>query len=156
MNTWSEISGEQTGGIHDQVIMNQNYQEEKMETYIVKINGTEYEVEIERKAGAVSGPGTTSNAPGSAQTSFAETSAAAPASPVGTGAGEPVVCGTAGKVWKIEKNTGEQVSKGDTLLILEAMKMEIPVVAPVDGTISAITVQEGDAVASGETVAFIE
>lgn len=153
MNTWSEISGEQTGGIHDQVIMNQNYQEEKMETYIVRINGTEYEVEIERKAGAVSGPGTTSNAPGSAQTSFAETSAAAP---VGTGAGEPVVCGTAGKVWKIEKNTGDQVSKGDTLLILEAMKMEIPVVAPVDGTISAITVQEGDAVASGETVAFIE
>lgn len=123
-----------------------------METYIVKINGTEYEVEIERKAGTVSGPGTTSNTAGSAQPSMA-TSAAAP---VGTGAGEPVVCGTAGKVWKIEKNTGDQVSKGDTLLILEAMKMEIPVVAPVDGTISAITVQEGDAVASGETVAFIE
>ena len=53
MNTWSEISGEQTGGIHDQVIMNQNYQEEKREKYIVKINGTEYEVEIERKAGTV-------------------------------------------------------------------------------------------------------
>lgn len=155
MNTWSEISGEQTGGIHDQVIINQNYQEGKMETYIVRINGTEYEVEIERKAGTVSGPGTTSNTAGSAQPSMA-TSAAAPAAPVGTGAGEPVVCGTAGKVWKIEKNTGDQVSKGDTLLILEAMKMEIPVVAPVDGTISAITVQEGDAVASGETVAFIE
>ena len=124
-----------------------------METYIVRINGTEYEVEIERKAGTVSGPGTTSNAPGSAQASSATTSAAAPE---GTGAGEPVVCGTAGKVWKIEKNTGDQVSKGDTVLILEAMKMEIPVVAPVDGTISAITVQEGDAVASGETVAFIE
>lgn len=137
-----------------------------METYIVRINGTEYEVEIERKAGTVSGPGTTSNTAGSAQPSMA-TSAAAPAGGISSaaagsqadhtaGAGEPVVCGTSGKVWKIEKNTGDQVSKGDTVLILEAMKMEIPVVAPVDGTVSAITVQEGDAVASGETVAFVE
>lgn len=132
-----------------------------METYIVRINGTEYEVEIEKKAGTGNaGPGTTSApAAGSnaASGSAGNAGASAPAasSAAGDATGEPVVCGTAGKVWKIEKATGDQVNEGDTVVILEAMKMEIPVVAPVSGTVGAITVQEGDAVESGQTVAYI-
>ena len=135
-----------------------------METYIVRINGTEYEVEIEKKAGTGNaGPGTSSapaagsnaasRSAGNAGASAPAASSAAPAA--GAATGEPVVCGTAGKVWKIEKATGDQVNEGDTVVILEAMKMEIPVVAPVSGTVGAITVQEGDAVESGQTVAYI-
>jgi biotin carboxyl carrier protein len=130
-------------------------QEVQMDTYIVRINGTEYEVEIEKKAGTGnSGPGTTSAPQGTAAP--AGGAAPAPAASAGTASGDPVVCGTAGKVWKIEKNVGDQVSEGDSVLILEAMKMEIPVVAPKDGTVSMISVQEGDAVASGQTVAYVE
>ena len=134
-----------------------------METYIVRINGTEYEVEIEKKAGTGNaGPGTTSApaagpnaASGTAGNATSATAASSAAPAAGSTTGEPVVCGTAGKVWKIEKATGDQVSEGDTVVILEAMKMEIPVVAPVAGTVGAITVQEGDAVESGQTVAYI-
>lgn len=126
-----------------------------METYIVRINGTQYEVEIEKKAGGQSGGQTAAAQAASAQES---SSAAAPqaSSTAGTGTGEPVVCGTAGKVWKIEKSVGDQVEEGDTVMILEAMKMEIPVVSPQAGSVSGITVQEGDAVESGQTVAYVE
>ena len=48
------------------------------------------------------------------------------------------------------------VKKGDTVIILEAMKMEIPVVAPKDGTVSKIVVSEGEATTSGQTVAYVE
>ena len=102
-----------------------------METYIIRVNGIEYEVEVEKKDGA-----------------------AAPAKKA-AGSGEPVVCGTTGKVWKITSKEGDQVKSGDTILILEAMKMEIPVVAPVDGTVSSIVVAEGDPVETGKAVAYI-
>jgi biotin carboxyl carrier protein len=129
-------------------------QEVQMDTYIVRINGTEYEVEIEKKAGTGnSGPGTTSAPQGTAAP--AGGAAPAPAASAGAASGDPVVCGTAGKVWKIEKNVGDQVSEGDTVLILEAMKMEIPVVAPEAGTIASIDVAPGDAVENGDILATL-
>ena len=115
-----------------------------METYVVRINGNEYEVEIERKDGA--------SAPAAAP---AKPAAAAPAAAPAAGSGEPVICGTAGKVWKIVAKEGDTVSTGDTILILEAMKMEIPVVSPVDGTVGQIIVSEGDSTESGQTVAYV-
>jgi len=48
------------------------------------------------------------------------------------------------------------VSSGDTLVILESMKMEIPVEAPVDGTVSAVNVQEGGVVQEGDVIAVID
>ena len=51
---------------------------------------------------------------------------------------------------------GDAVKTGDQILILEAMKMEIPVVAPKDGTVSKIVVSEGEATTSGQTVAYVE
>ena len=50
---------------------------------------------------------------------------------------------------------GDNLKKGDTILILEAMKMEIPVVAPKDGQLTSITAAEGDSVESGQSVATI-
>jgi biotin carboxyl carrier protein len=67
-----------------------------------------------------------------------------------------VATDVAGTVWKIELPLGSAVAAEDTILLLECMKMEIPVYAPVAGTIAAICVAEGEAVAEGQIVAEIE
>jgi len=56
----------------------------------------------------------------------------------------------AGTVWKIEVAPGDTVAEGDVLLILESMKMEIPVEAPASGRVDAIQVREGQAVKEGQ------
>ena len=117
-----------------------------METYIVKVNGTSYEVEVEM----VGSDGAAAPAPTAAP------KAAAPAAKKSGGSGTAVTTGTAGKVFKIVASEGTAVKSGDTIVILEAMKMEIPVVAPADGTVSSIVVSEGEDLASGATVAYVE
>ncbi len=67
-----------------------------------------------------------------------------------------IVTEVAGKVWKIEAQPGAQLSADDVILILESMKMEIPVVAPKAGTLVSIRVREGDAVAEGEWIADLD
>ena len=114
-----------------------------METYIVKVNGEVFEVEIEKKGGS-SAPAAPAEAP------------AAPEKKGAQGSGEPVVCGAAGSVFRILCREGEKVKAGDTVIVLEAMKMEIPVVSPRDGTVSRILVSEGESTASGQTVAYVE
>jgi acetyl-CoA carboxylase biotin carboxyl carrier protein len=61
-----------------------------------------------------------------------------------------------GTVWKIESAPGDRVSEGDTLILLESMKMEIPVMAPRDGVVKAILVKEDQAVTEGEALATME
>jgi acetyl-CoA carboxylase biotin carboxyl carrier protein len=61
-----------------------------------------------------------------------------------------------GNVWKIELKPGDSVVADDVILILESMKMEIPVVAPVAGTIAEIRVNEQDVVKEGQVLAVIE
>jgi biotin carboxyl carrier protein len=56
-------------------------------------------------------------------------------------------------VWKIEAQPGAQLAAGDTILIMESMKMEIPVVAPRAGKLRALLVKEGDALDEGDAVA---
>jgi biotin carboxyl carrier protein len=67
-----------------------------------------------------------------------------------------VVSDIAGKVWKIEAPAGTKVAQDDVVLILESMKMEIPVTAPRAGTVIEIYFQEGEVVGEGEVVAIIE
>jgi acetyl-CoA carboxylase biotin carboxyl carrier protein len=59
-------------------------------------------------------------------------------------------------VWKVLKATGDAVEEGDTLVILESMKMEIPVIAESDGTVSKMAVNEGDVVQEGDLIAVID
>ena len=61
-----------------------------------------------------------------------------------------------GNLWKIVTEVGQQVEEDDTLMILESMKMEIPITSPISGTIKEITVKEGDVVQEGQTVAIVE
>jgi len=67
-----------------------------------------------------------------------------------------VVSDIAGKVWKVEAAAGAKVARDDTVLILESMKMEIPVAAPCAGTVIEIYFKEGEVVGEGEVVAIIE
>ena len=105
-----------------------------MKNYTITVNGTVYEVTVEE--------GTGSGAP-----------AAAPKA-ASAGAGSvKVTASVPGKVFKVEAAVGQAVKAGDTIVILEAMKMEIPVVAPQDGTIASINVAAGDAVENGQVLA---
>jgi acetyl-CoA carboxylase biotin carboxyl carrier protein len=58
-------------------------------------------------------------------------------------------------VWKVVAAAGDTVAEGDTLVILESMKMEIPVLAESDGTLSQLAVNEGDVVQEGDLIAVI-
>ena len=60
-----------------------------------------------------------------------------------------------GTVWKIEVNVGDEVQEGDTIIILESMKMEMPVEAAASGSITEIRVTEGAAVNEGDVLAVI-
>ena len=66
-----------------------------------------------------------------------------------------VVAEVAGKVWKIEAQPGAQLAADDVILIVESMKMEIPVVAPRAGKLAEICVKEGDALNEGDVVAVM-
>jgi acetyl-CoA carboxylase biotin carboxyl carrier protein len=61
-----------------------------------------------------------------------------------------------GTVWKVECAVGQEVSEGDTLVILESMKMEMPVEAEDDGTVKEITCEEGQAVSEGDTLVVLD
>ena len=66
-----------------------------------------------------------------------------------------VIAEVAGKVWKIEARPGATLAADDVILILESMKMEIPVVAPAAGKLLELLVKEGDMVNEGDAVALI-
>jgi acetyl-CoA carboxylase biotin carboxyl carrier protein len=61
-----------------------------------------------------------------------------------------------GTVWKIEVKVGDDVEEGDTVVILESMKMEMPVEAEDEGKVAEIVVEEGQAVSEGDTLVVLE
>jgi acetyl-CoA carboxylase biotin carboxyl carrier protein len=61
-----------------------------------------------------------------------------------------------GTVWKIEVELGDAVEEGDTVVVLESMKMEMPVEAEDEGTVKQILVEEGQAVSEGDTLVVLE
>ncbi len=61
-----------------------------------------------------------------------------------------------GTVWKVECEVGQEVEEGDTLVILESMKMEMPLEAEDDGKVSEISCTEGQSVSEGDTLIVLE
>ena len=61
-----------------------------------------------------------------------------------------------GTVWKVECEVGQEVAEGDTLVILESMKMEMPVEAEDDGKVAEIRCEEGQSVSEGDTLVVLE
>ena len=119
-----------------------------MKSYTITVNGTEYEVTVE-ETGSVSAPTAAQVAAPKAAPAAAPT-AAAPAA--GAGAVK-VSASVPGKVLKVVASVGQAVKAGDNIIILESMKMEIPVVAPQDGTVASIDTSEGASVENGDTLA---
>lgn len=67
-----------------------------------------------------------------------------------------IVTDVAGNVWKIVAKVGDKLAEDDTIMIMESMKMEIPVTAPGEGTLREILVEEGESIPEGEVVAMME
>lgn len=123
-----------------------------MKNYTITVNGNVYDVVVEE--GASAGAPAAVKAPAAPKAAPKAPAAAAPA-PTAGGAqgGVKIEAGAAGKVFKVEAKVGQAVKRGDAVVILEAMKMEIPVVAPQDGTVASIDVSVGDAVEAGALLA---
>jgi len=69
---------------------------------------------------------------------------------------EKILAEMVANVWKIVVKNGAEVADGDTLVILESMKMEIPVISEVNGKVTRLAVQEGDVVQEGDLIAVID
>ena len=122
-----------------------------MKNYTITVNGNVYDVTVEEK-GAGAAPAAPAAAPVAAPKAAPAPAAAAPKAAAG---GIEVTAGAAGKIFQIEANVGQSVQAGDAIVIIEAMKMEIPVVAPEAGTVASIDVAVGDAVESGAVLATL-
>ncbi len=83
------------------------------------------------------------------------TSAAPVSTPTVASAGEKITASLPGSVFKVVANVGDSIKEGDVLIILEAMKMEIEIVAPKDGVVASIDVKEGQTVENGQLLATI-
>ncbi len=124
-----------------------------MKNYTITVNGNVYDVVVEEGAST----GAPAAAPAAPKAAPKAAPAAAPKAPAAGGATGSirVEAGAAGKVFAIEAKVGQAVKKGDTVVVVEAMKMEIPVVAPQDGTVASIDVTVGDAVEAGALLATL-
>ena len=122
-----------------------------MKNYTITVNGNVYDVVVEE--GASSGAPAAAKAPAAPKAAPKAPVAAATPAASGAAGDVKIEAGAAGKVFKVEAKVGQTVKRGDAVVILEAMKMEIPVVAPQDGTVASINVNVGDAVEAGALLA---
>ena len=120
-----------------------------MKNYTITVNGSVYDVVVEEGASTGAAP------VAKAAPKAAPTAAPKAAAPAGGAGSVKIEAGAAGKVFKIEASVGQAVKAGDAVVIVEAMKMEIPVVAPQDGTVASIDVAVGDAVEAGAVLATL-
>jgi oxaloacetate decarboxylase alpha subunit len=111
--------------------------------YQVRVNGKDFTVEV-----AMGGSGTMAPAP------VASAPAAAPA-PASSGGGSPLTAPLPGSIFALKCNVGDSVNEGDTVLVMESMKMESEVKAHQSGTIQSILVKEGDNVQTGDQLVTI-
>ena len=125
--------------------------------YKVTLNGRTYEVEVDQdKAMLVDEYEAYAPAPAAAPAAMAAPVAAAPAAaPAAVAAGDAVTAPMPGNILKVLVSPGQQVSEGDTLVILEAMKMENEVVAPRAGSVAQVLVAKGSTVETGAALVVL-
>ena len=134
-----------------------------MKSYTITVNGNVYDVTVEERVGGAAPTAAPVAAPVAAPAPVATPAPAAAPAPVapaapkasGSAGSIQITAGAAGKVFKLEASVGQTVKKGDAVVIIEAMKMEIPVVAPQDGTVASIDVAVGDAIEAGTILATL-
>ena len=124
-----------------------------MKSYRITVNGNVYDVTVEETgAGAPAAAPVAATIPAAAP---AAPAAPAPAAAPAAAGSINVEASVAGKIFKVEGKVGQPVKKGDPIIILESMKMEIPVVAPEDGSIASINVNVGDPCEVGTLLATL-
>jgi len=122
-----------------------------MRRFNINVNGTAYDVSVEELgASAPAAPAAAPAAPAAPAPAPAP-KAAAPAA----GPGAKVESPMPGTIIDVKVNVGDAVKAGQPIVILEAMKMENDIVAPVDGKVTSIVVKKGDTVNSNDTIATI-
>jgi biotin carboxyl carrier protein len=120
--------------------------------YIVTINEKSYEVEVEKGEARI----VKTNEKAAVLVAATAVQEAAPVAPVAAVAGEKVTAPMPGTILQIKKGGGETVKKGETIMILEAMKMENEIIAPRDGVIAQITTAKGASVSTGDVLAVLQ
>lgn len=122
-----------------------------MKRFNITVNGKAFDVAVEE----ITDP----NAPVQAAAPAAPAAApkAAPAAvPAAAGAGTKVSAPMPGTILDVKVNTGDSVTKGQVLMVLEAMKMENDIVAPCDGKVTSVVVKKGDTVNASDTLATVQ
>lgn len=125
-----------------------------MKNLIITVNGVSYDVQVEEVSGTpaprAAAPAPVAAAPAPAAAPAA--AAPAPAKPAGAQGSVKVQAPMPGTILSVKVAVGQQVKKGDTVAVLEAMKMENEIPAPQDGTVSSVDVSNGATVETGATL----
>ncbi len=128
-----------------------------MRKFMITVNGNTYEVDVEEVGGASPAPVAAAPAPAPVAAPIAKPVAAAPApKSVAPAGAELVKAPMPGTLLKVECAVGQKVKKGQTLFILEAMKMENEIQAPRDCTVVSVNGQKGAQVNAGDPLCAIE
>lgn len=132
-----------------------------MRKFVVNVNGNSYQVEIEEVGAFVAAAAPVKNAapaaPVTAPAPLAEAvqKPAETAAPISVEGGIKLESPMPGTIVRIVAETGKAIKKGDTVVVLESMKMENDIVAPADGTVS-VAVREGANINAGDIIAVIK
>ena len=121
-----------------------------MKKFLINVNGKSYDVEVTE----VSSDGVVV-APVAAPTAVPQAPKAAAPAPAANVAGTKVEAPMPGTILKVNVNAGDSVNEGDTVVVLEAMKMENEIPAPCSGKIAAVNVKQGDSVETGSVLVVI-
>jgi len=137
-----------------------------MKNFKVTVNGKTYEVEVEEIGGSASPPPAKRKAPAASVPSprpiaaapapAAKPKAAAPDNTAADGSGTPIPSPMPGNILSVNVREGDSVTKGQVLLILEAMKMENEIMAAGDGKVISVNVTKGATVSAGDTLLVVQ
>ena len=130
-----------------------------MSKYKITLNGKAYEIEVEEISESEAKSASTAKAPAAAPVAkvvpAAAPAAKSSAAPVSGGAGS-VNAPMPGTILRVNKNVGDSVNAGESVVVLEAMKMENDINSPKAGVVKALYVNKGDTVASGQVLFEVE
>lgn len=131
-----------------------------MKKFVINVNGNSYEVEVEEIKGGTQPQRQAAPVARAAAPAQAPAPASAPAAPkkeVTVSAGQEVIeAPMPGNILKVLVSQGQEIKAGDTLLILEAMKMENEILAPRDGKVASVGAKAGDTVNTGDKLVVID
>ncbi len=127
-----------------------------MKKYRIRVNGEEYEVEVEEINEGGEKPTTSPNKPPASSAPAAPRAQEKKKAVQSSGAPGEIKAPMSGKVLKVSVKTGDEVTKGQVLMMLEAMKMENEITANTEGKVKEIKVNEGDSVNPGDILVILE